>query len=115
LEDMAIIHDEQFHVVEHKKTGDSGMKNSEKGSDAGGRSSGHNTGGSSFEDGSNKAFDRDRTKSGHGRSLDSMGTGKQSAREPPPCLNTKKCAGEKQYLSDYLHTGRDEALVLLSE
>jgi hypothetical protein len=37
--------------------------------------------------------DRDRTKSGHGRSLDSTGTGKQSARELPPCLNTKKCAG----------------------
>jgi hypothetical protein len=26
LEDMAIIHDEHCHVMEHKKTGDSGMK-----------------------------------------------------------------------------------------
>jgi hypothetical protein len=39
----------------------------------------------------------------------------QSARESPPCLNTKKCAGEKHYLSDVPHTGRDEAMVLLSE
>jgi hypothetical protein len=37
------------------------------------------------------------------------------AREPPPCLNTKKCAGEKHFLSDCPHTGKDEALVLLSE
>jgi hypothetical protein len=44
-----------------------------------------------------------------------MGTGKQSAREPPHCLNTKKCAGEKHYLSDCPHTGKDEAIVLLSE
>jgi hypothetical protein len=44
-----------------------------------------------------------------------MGTGKQSVREPPPCLNTKKCAGEKHYLSDCPHTGKDEAMVLLSE
>jgi hypothetical protein len=47
--------------------------------------------------------------------LDSTGTGKQSEREPPPGLNMKKCAGEKHYLSDYSHTGRDEATVLLSE
>jgi hypothetical protein len=36
-------------------------------------------------------------KSGHGRSSDLTGTLKQSAREPPPCLNTKKCAGEKHF------------------
>jgi hypothetical protein len=59
------------------------------------------------------ASDRDRTNSGHGRSSESTGTGKQSAREPPPCLNTKKCAGEKHNLSDCPHTGRDEAIVLL--
>jgi hypothetical protein len=47
LKKMAIIHDEHCHVVEHKNTGDSGMKNTDKSSDAGGRSSGHNTGGSS--------------------------------------------------------------------
>jgi hypothetical protein len=62
-----------------------------------------------------KASDRDRTKSGHGRSSESTSTGKQSAREPPPCLNTKKCAGEKHYLSDCPHTGNDKAVVLLSE
>jgi hypothetical protein len=39
----------------------------------------------------------------------------QSAQEPPPCLNTKKCAGEKHYLSDCPQTGKDEAIVLLSE
>jgi hypothetical protein len=44
-----------------------------------------------------------------------MGTGKQSAREPPPCLNTKKCAGEKHYLYDCPNTGKDEAMVMLSE
>jgi hypothetical protein len=53
--------------------------------------------------------------SGHGRSSSLTGTEKQSAREPPPCLNTKKCAGEKHYLSDSPHTGRNEAIVLLSE
>jgi hypothetical protein len=51
----------------------------------------------------------------HGRSSDSTGTGKQSAHEPPPCLNTKKCAGEKHYLSDCPHTGKYEAMALLSE
>jgi hypothetical protein len=115
LKKMAIIHDEHCHVVEHKKTGDSGMKNSGKGSDAGSRSSGHNAGGSAYGDGSNKRADRDRTKSGHGRSLDSTGTGKQSTREPPPFHNTKKCAGEKHYLSDCPHTEKKEAIVLLSE
>jgi hypothetical protein len=59
--------------------------------------------------------DRDRTKSGHGRSSDSNGTGKQSARKPPPCLNLKKCAGEKHYLPDCPHTGKDEDIVLLSD
>jgi hypothetical protein len=51
LEKLAIIHDENGHVVEHKKTGDSGMKNT------------------------GNASDRDRTKSGHGKSSDSTGTG----------------------------------------
>jgi hypothetical protein len=46
--------------------------------------------------------------------LDSTGTGKQSAREPP-CLNTKKCAGEKHNLSDCPYTGSDEDIFLLSE
>jgi hypothetical protein len=32
-----------------------------------------------------------------------------------PCLNTMKCAGEKHYLSDCPHIGKDEAVVLLSE
>jgi hypothetical protein len=89
LEEMAIIYDEHCHVVEQKTTGDSGTKNNGKGNDAGSRSSGHNAGGSSHEGASNKASDHDRTKSGHGRSSDSTGTGKQSAREPPPCPNTK--------------------------
>jgi hypothetical protein len=115
LKKMAIIHDEHCHVVEHKKTGDSGIKNTGKGSDADSRSSGHTSGGSAYGGGSNKASDRDRTKSGHGRSSDEMGTRKQSAREPPPCLNTKKCAGERHYLFDYPHTEKDEAIVLLSE
>jgi hypothetical protein len=115
LEDMAIIHDEHCHVVEQKKTGDSGTKNNGKGNDAGSHSSGHKSGGSSHGGASNNAFDRDRTRSGHGRSLESTGTGKQLVREPPPCLNTKKCAGEKHYLSDCPHTGKDKAMVLLSE
>jgi hypothetical protein len=68
LENMAIIHDEHCHVVEHKKTGDSGMRNNGKGNDAGSRSSGHNSGGSSHGGARNKASDRDRTKSGHGKS-----------------------------------------------
>jgi hypothetical protein len=115
LEEMAIIHDEHCHVAEQKTTGDSGMKNNGKGNDAGSRSSGHNAGVSSHGGASNKASDRDRTKSGHGRSSESTGTGKQSAREPPPCFNTKKCVGEKHYLSDCPHFGKDEAMALLSE
>jgi hypothetical protein len=115
LKKMTIIHDKHCHVVEHKKTGDSGMKKTGKSSDAGSRSSGHNSGESSHGGASNKASDRDQTKSGHGRSSDSTGSGKQSAREPPPCLNSKKCAGEKHYLFDCPHTGKDEAIVLLSE
>jgi hypothetical protein len=35
LKKMAIIHDEHCHVVKQKKTGDSGMKNNGKSSDAG--------------------------------------------------------------------------------
>jgi hypothetical protein len=107
LKKMAIIHDEHFHVVEHKKTGDSGMKNTGKSSDAGSRSSGHNSGGTAYGGGTNKASDCDRTKSGHGGSSDSTGSGEQSAWEPSPCLNTKKCAGEKHYLSDFPHTGKN--------
>jgi hypothetical protein len=115
LKKMAIIHNEHCHVVEHKVTGDSGLKDTGKISDAGSRSSGHNSRGSAYGCASNKASDRDRTKSAHGRSSDSTGTGKQSDQELPPCLNTKKCAGEKHHLSDCLHTEKDEALVLLSE
>jgi hypothetical protein len=40
LKKMAVIHDEHCHVVEHKRTGKSGMKNNGKSSDAGSRSSG---------------------------------------------------------------------------
>jgi hypothetical protein len=68
LEEMAIVHDEHCHVVEHKKTGDSGTKNNGKCNDAGSRSSGHKAGGSAHGGASNKASDRDRTKSGHGMS-----------------------------------------------
>jgi hypothetical protein len=68
LEEMDIIHDEHCHVVEQRKTGDSGMKNNGKCNDAGSRSSGHNAGGSSHGGASNKASDCDRTKSGPGRS-----------------------------------------------
>jgi hypothetical protein len=106
LKKMAIINDEHCHVVEQKETGDPGMKTTGEGSEAGSRSSGHNSGGCVYGCASNKASDRDRTKSGHGRSSESTSTGKQSAREPAPCLNTKKCAGEKHYLSDCPHTGR---------
>jgi hypothetical protein len=115
LEKMAIIHDEHCHVVEQKKTGDSGTKDTWKGSDAGSRSSGHNSGGSSHGSASNMASDRDRNKSGHGRSSGATGTGIKSAREPPPCPETKKFAGEKHLLSDCPHTGKNEAIVLLSE
>jgi hypothetical protein len=61
-----------------------------------------------------KASGRGRTKSVHAKSSDSTGTVKQLAREPPPCLNTKKCAEEKHYLSDCPKTRKDEAIVLLS-
>jgi hypothetical protein len=115
LEKIAITHDEDCHVVEQKKTGDSGMKNTGKSSDAGSRSSGHNSGDSSYGGASNKASDRDRTKSGPEWSSDSTGTGKQSAREPPPSLNTKKCSGEKHFLPDCPHTRKNEAIYLLSE
>jgi hypothetical protein len=46
LEEMAIIHGEHCQVVEQKKTGDSGTKNTGNSSDAGSRSSRHNSGGS---------------------------------------------------------------------
>jgi hypothetical protein len=115
LKKMAIIHDEHCHVVERKITGESGIKNTDKGNDAGSRSSGHNAGGISHGDASNKASDRDRTRSGHERSSDATGTGKKSAREPPPCLNTKKFAGEKHYLANCPHTEKDEAIALFSE
>jgi hypothetical protein len=84
LEKMAIIHDDHCHLVEYKKTGDSGMNNTGKNSDAGSRNSEHNSGGISHRGDSNKASDRDRTKSGHGRSSDATSTEGQSAREPPP-------------------------------
>jgi hypothetical protein len=64
---MAIIHDEHCHVVEHNRIGDSGRKNTGESSVAGSRSSGHTSGGSSHGDASNKASDRDRTKSSHER------------------------------------------------
>jgi hypothetical protein len=63
LEKMAIIHAEHCHIVEHKKTGDSCVIYTGKSSEAGSRSSGHNSGGSTYEGGDNKASDRDRTKS----------------------------------------------------
>jgi hypothetical protein len=117
LKKMAIIHDEHCHVVEHKKTGDSGMRNNGKSSDAGSRSSGHNSGGISHEGASNKASDRDRTKSGHRRSSESTGTGTGISRPESRRLASirRKCAGETHYLSDCPHTGKDEDIVLLSE
>jgi hypothetical protein len=75
---MAIIRDEQFHVIDHKNTGDSGTKNTGKGSNAGGRSSGHNPKGSPSGGGSNKTSDRDRTKSGNQMLSESSGTRKQA-------------------------------------
>jgi hypothetical protein len=115
LKRMDIIHDEHCHAVEQKKTGDSGTKSNDKSNDAGTRSSGHKYGGSSYGGARNKASDRDRTRSGHGRSSDVTGTERQSAREALPCLNTKKCAGEKHFLSDCPHTAKDKDIVLLSE
>jgi hypothetical protein len=115
LEEMAIIHDEHCHVVGHKNTRDSGTTINGKSNDAGSHSSGQNSRGISHGGASNKASDCDRTKSGHERSSESTGTGKQSSREPPPCLNTKKCAGENHNLSDCPHTGKDEDMAQLSE
>jgi hypothetical protein len=57
LEEMAIIHEEHCHVVEHKKTDDSGKKDTGKSSDAGSLRSGHNSGGSSHVGASNRASD----------------------------------------------------------
>jgi hypothetical protein len=59
LKKMYIIHDEHCHVMEHKKTGDSGTKDTSKGNDPGSRSSGPNSDGSSHGGASNKASDRD--------------------------------------------------------
>jgi hypothetical protein len=89
LKKMAFIHDKDCHVVDHKTNGDSGMNNTGKRSDAGSRSSGHNSGGSSHGCASNKASDRDRMKCGHRRSSDSTASGMQSAREPPPYFNIR--------------------------
>jgi hypothetical protein len=43
LKKMANKHDEHSHVVEHKKAGDSRIKNTGKSSEAGSRSSRHNS------------------------------------------------------------------------
>jgi hypothetical protein len=86
------------------------MTNTGKSIDTGSRSSGHNSGASAHGVACNKASDHDRTKSGHARSSDSTGSEKKSAREPPPCLNTKKCAGEKHYLFDCPHSERTKLL-----
>jgi hypothetical protein len=90
------------------------MKNTGKISDAGSRSSGQNSRGSSYGGGSGKASDRDRTKSGHGRSSDSTSSLNHSIRVSPPCLNAKKCAVEKHNLSDCPYTRKYEAIVLSS-
>jgi hypothetical protein len=74
---MALIHDEHGHMIDHKKTGDSGTKSTANNSDAGGRSSGHNPGGISSSGDRSKTTDCVRTKSGDGVSSDSRGTGKQ--------------------------------------
>jgi hypothetical protein len=59
LKKIAIRRDEHCHVVKQKKTGDSGMKNNGKSSDAGSSSYGHNFGGSAHGGARNKASDRD--------------------------------------------------------
>jgi hypothetical protein len=107
LEEMAIIHDEHCHVVEQKKTGDSGTKNNGKSSDAGSRSSEHNFGGSSHGGASNKASDRDRTKSGQGRSSESASTG-SSRPESRRLASTRRSVRERSTtcLTVRLHTGR---------
>jgi hypothetical protein len=115
LEKMAIIHDKHGHVVDHKKTGDSGTNNMAKNSDAGFRSTGHSPAGNSSGGGNKKTSDRDRTKSGNGRSSDSSGTLKQSNWESPPCFNTKKCTDEKDYLSDCPHTSKDKTKVIFAK
>jgi hypothetical protein len=51
---MAFIHDEHCHAVKHKKTGDFGIKNTGKSSDAGSRTSGHKSGGISHGGASNR-------------------------------------------------------------
>jgi hypothetical protein len=95
LKEMAIIHEEHSHVIDHEKAGDFGTHNMSNVSDAGVRSSEHSPGGSLSGVSSDKTPDRDRTKLGTGRSSDWSGTGKQSTRKPPPCLNTNKRRGLK--------------------
>jgi hypothetical protein len=90
----AIIHDERCRVVDHKKTEDPGTKNADKNSDAGNRSSGHNPRGFSSEGGRNMMSDRDRAKSGHGRSSESFGTRKQLA-EYKTKASLKTCGRNK--------------------
>jgi hypothetical protein len=59
--------------------------------------------------------DCDRTKFSNKRSLKSGGTGKPFITKPPPCLNTKECTGDKHNLSDYAHTNKYKAIVVLAE
>jgi hypothetical protein len=115
LEKMAIIYDEHCHKVDLKKTGNSGTKNMGKNNDVGGRSFEHNHRGSSSGSGCKNTSNRYRMKSDIGRSSDSSDTGKETTREPPPCLITNKYAGERHYLSDCLLTSKDDAFVLLAE
>jgi hypothetical protein len=112
---MAIIHDEHGHVVDHKKTGDSRMKNTGKIRNAGGRCSGYKPGGSFSGGGSNMKSDRGRTITSNGTSSDSSGTGKQSTWESLLSLDTKKCAGQKHCFLDCSHTSKDKAIVMLAE
>jgi hypothetical protein len=64
LEEIAIIHEEHCHVVEHMNTGDSGMKYTGESSDDASRSFGHNSGGSSNGGASNMATDRNEQSPG---------------------------------------------------
>jgi hypothetical protein len=87
------------------------MKNTDKNSDAGRLGSKHKSGGTLYGGASSMDSDRDRTKSGHGSSSDSTGIGKQSARDPPHFLNTKRCAGEDvgKSRSDIENTHKDHS------
>jgi hypothetical protein len=62
LEKMALINNKHCHVMKHKKTGDSGMKITGKSSDAGSRSSEHNSGRRLYGGSSRNEADRDRSK-----------------------------------------------------